>query len=44
MNLYKSLYDGHCPYLRPLSMFISEVDKIKYPTVKQKYRFELIKY
>jgi len=42
--LYKSLYDDHCPYLRPLDMFISEVDKIKYPKVKQEYRFELVKY
>ena len=29
-------------WVRPKSLFCSEVDKIKYPNVKQKYRFELI--
>lgn len=43
--IYKSLYDGgHMPYARSIDMFLSEVDKEKYPNVKQKYRFELVRY
>ena len=40
--VYRKLYEDCALWVRPLEMFLEEVDHKKYPNEKQRYRFELI--
>ena len=39
--VYRRLYGNNELIIRPLEMFLTKVDRTKYPNVEQEYRFEL---
>lgn len=42
MVVYQAMYGTFETFVRPLSMFMEEVDREKYPDARQRYRFELL--
>lgn len=42
MVVYRAMYGAEGYFVRPLDMFMSEVDREKYPDVEAKWRFEKV--
>lgn len=42
MVIYQGLYEPFQVFARPEEMFMSKVDKVKYPDIKQEYRLEVV--
>ena len=42
MVVYRALYGERGTWVRPKEMFLSKVDREKYPDVAQEYRFEKV--
>lgn len=42
LMVYKALYEPFDMWVRPYDMFMSKVDKNKYPNSMQEYRFEKV--
>lgn len=40
--VYEALYPPFGTWCRPLAMFASEVDRAKYPAIRQRWRFEKV--